>query len=186
MQLVVLVIIFDDGARQRRTLLDAQPLRQRARRHVAHHDLEGNDLHFLDELLAHVEAAHEMRRHADRVQLRHQIFGNAVVEDPLAFDRRLLGGVESGRIVLEVLDQRSRLRPLIEDFGLAFVNHAAALHGRYPARARGRNRPLKNATREPARPGPPFETVNLADAAGREQLLAHAAAKTVAEPRGFG
>ena len=51
-------------------------------------------------------------------------------EDAFAFDRRLLGGVERGGVVFEILNQCSRLRPLIEDFGLAFVNHAAALHGK--------------------------------------------------------
>ena len=128
-QRVVLVIIFDDRARQRRAFLDAQSLGHRTGRDIAHHDLERNDLHFFDELLAHVEAAHEMGRHADRVQLHHQIFADAIVEHALAVEHGLLGGVEGGGVVLEILDQRSGLGPLIEDLGLALVNHAAAFHG---------------------------------------------------------
>src|SRR3546814_15135072 len=38
---------------------------ERTRRDIAHHDLERDDLHLADQLLAHVEAADEMRRHAD-------------------------------------------------------------------------------------------------------------------------
>jgi hypothetical protein len=88
----------------------------------------------LDELLAHIEPAHEMRRHTDRVQLRHQIFGNAVVEDALAFDSDFLGGVGRRGVVLEILDQRTGLGTLIEDLALALVNHAPALHGVLPSR----------------------------------------------------
>ena len=36
--------IFDDGAGQNGAFLDAQTLRQRACSHVAHDDLDGNDL----------------------------------------------------------------------------------------------------------------------------------------------
>ena len=35
---------------------------------VAHDDLDRDDLDFADQLLAHVEAAHEVRRHADLVR----------------------------------------------------------------------------------------------------------------------
>ena len=94
-----------------------------------HHDFERNDLHFLDQLLAHVEPAHEMGRHADRVQLRHQIFGNAVVQHALAFDGRLFRGVECGGVVLEILDQRAGLGTFIENLALALVDHAPAFHG---------------------------------------------------------
>jgi hypothetical protein len=70
-----------------------------------------------------------MGRHADRVQLRHQVFADAVVEHALAVERRFLGRVEGGGVVLEILDERSGLGPLIEDLGLALVNLAAAFHG---------------------------------------------------------
>ena len=49
--------------------LQAQALRQRAGGDVAHHDLERDDLHLADQLLAHVEAAHEVGRHADLAEL---------------------------------------------------------------------------------------------------------------------
>ena len=127
-QRIVLVIIFYDRAGQRRAFLDSQPLAERACGDVSHDDFERNDLYFLDELLAHVEAAHEMGRHADRIELRHQIFADAVIEHTLALDHRFLGGVESRGVVLEVLDNRSRLGALVEDFGLALVDHAPAFH----------------------------------------------------------
>src|ERR1700753_2542397 len=40
--------------------------------------------------------------------------------------------VERGRIVLEVLDQGTRLRPFIENLGLAFINAASTAHWDVP------------------------------------------------------
>ena len=73
-----------------------------------------------------------MGRNADVVQMLEDVFGNAVVEHALAFDHLVLFGVEGGGVVLEILDQRSRLRAFIEDLGLAFINAAAAAHRRVP------------------------------------------------------
>jgi hypothetical protein len=70
-----------------------------------------------------------MRGNPHRIQVIENVFGNAVVEDALAVDNRMFLGIEGGRVVLEMLDQRARLRALIEDLGLAFVNSAAAVHG---------------------------------------------------------
>ena len=67
---VVLVIIFDDRARQLRAFLDPEPLRQRAGGDVAHHDLDRDDLDLADQLLAHVEPADEVGRDADRLRAR--------------------------------------------------------------------------------------------------------------------
>ena len=125
---VVLVIELDDRARQLRAFLDAEPLRQRAGGDVAHHDFERNDLDLANQLLAHVEAADEVGRHADVVQVLEYVFGDAVVEHPLAFDDLVLLRVERGGIVLEVLDQRSRLRAFVKDLCLAFINAATAAH----------------------------------------------------------
>ena len=129
---VVLVVELDDRARQLRAFLDAEPRRQRARRDVAHDDLERNDLDFLDQLLAHVQPADEMRRHADVVEVLEDVFRDAVVQDALAVDHLMLLGVERGRIVLEVLDQRAGLGTFIQDLGLALVDAAAAVHGDQP------------------------------------------------------
>ena len=112
-----------------RAFLDAEPRRQRARGDIAHDHFERNDLHFANQLLAHVEPADEMRRHADIVQVLEQILGDPVVQHSLAFDDLVFLGVERCRIVLEMLNERSRLGAFIEDFGLAFVNAAAAVHG---------------------------------------------------------
>ena len=73
-----------------------------------------------------------MRRHADFVQAREQVFRNPVVDDALAFDHLVLLGVEGGGVVLEVLDERARLRTLVEDLGFAFVDASAAVHAEQP------------------------------------------------------
>ena len=115
---------------QLRAFLDPQPLRQRAGSDVADHHLDRHDLNLANELLAHVETANEVRRHADQPEQGEDMLGNPVVEHALAADRALFLGVERGRVVLEILDQRARLGTLVEDLGLAFVDLAAACHGR--------------------------------------------------------
>ena len=65
-------------------------------------------------------------------QLGHQIFADAVVEDALALDHVLLGAVEGGGVVLEILDDGARLGAFVKDFGFAFVDDAAAFHGECP------------------------------------------------------
>jgi hypothetical protein len=44
----------------------------------------------------------------------------------------MLFGIEGSRVVLEVLDQGSRLGSLIKDFRLAFINAATAAHWSVP------------------------------------------------------
>jgi hypothetical protein len=131
-ELVVLVIELDDRARQLRALLDAQALRQRARGDIAHDHLERNDLDLANQLLAHVEPLDEVGRHADVVEVLEDVLGDPVVEDPLAFDDLVLLCIEGGRVVLEVLDQRSRFRSFVEDLRLAFVDAATAAHRGVP------------------------------------------------------
>ena len=48
--------------------------------------------------------------------------------DAFAFDAVMLLVVEGSRVVLEMLDERAGLGPLIEDLSLAFVDLAAAVH----------------------------------------------------------
>src|SRR4051812_28324452 len=131
-ELVVLVIEFDDRTRQLGALLDPQALRQRARRHVAHHDLERHDLDLPNQLLAHVETADEVGRHPDVVEVLKQVLRDAVVEDALAFDDLVLLGIEGGGVVLEVLDQGARLRTFVKDLGLAFINATPTAHWDVP------------------------------------------------------
>ena len=128
-QRIVLVIKFDDRARQLSAFLDAEARRQGARGDVANNDFERNDLHFANQLLAHVEPANEMGRHADIVQILKQIFGNPVIQHALAVDNLVFLGVERRGVVLEALNERSGLGTFIKNFGLAFVNGAAAVHG---------------------------------------------------------
>ena len=129
---VVLVVKFDDRARQLRALVDPQARRQRTGGDIAHHHLERNDFDLADQLLAHVEPADEVRRHADIVEVLENVFRDAVIQHALAFDHFMLLGIEGGGVVLEMLNQRSRLRALIEDLRLAFVNAAAAAHRDVP------------------------------------------------------
>jgi hypothetical protein len=131
-ELIVLVVEFDDRARQLRALLDSEPLRQRARRDVTHDHFERNDLHLADQLLAHVEPSDEVGRNSDVVQVLEDVFRDPVVEDALALDDIVLLRIEGGRVVLEVLDQRSRLRSLVEDLGLAFIDATTTAHRRVP------------------------------------------------------
>ena len=105
-----------------------KPLGERTGRDVAHDDFERDDLDFLDQLLAHVEPADEVGRNAHAVQMREDVLGNAVVEHALAVHDLVFLLVECGGVVLEKLDQRTRLRTLIEDLGLAFINSAATVH----------------------------------------------------------
>src|SRR3990170_5015180 len=128
-ELVVLVIELDDRARERRSLVDAHPSRERSGGDVAHHHLERDDLDLADQLLTHIEPLDEMRRHADLAELLEQILGDAVVEDTFALDLVVLLVVEGGGVVLEMLDERPGLRALIEDLGFAFVDAPAAVHG---------------------------------------------------------
>src|SRR5262245_18995609 len=131
-ELVVLVVELDDRARELRALFDAEPLRQRACGDVTHYDLERNNLDLANQLLTHVETANEVRRHSDVVEVLEYIFRDSIVEHALAFDHFVLFGIEGGGVVLEVLDQRSRLRAFVEDLRLAFVNAASAAHGSVP------------------------------------------------------
>jgi hypothetical protein len=104
----------------------AQARGDRAGGDVAHHDLERDDLDFLDQLLAQAQAADEVVLDADRVQASHHVLADAVVDHALAFEDGLLLGVEGGGVVLEVLDQGARLGALVQDLGLAFVDLLAA------------------------------------------------------------
>src|SRR3546814_401553 len=125
---IVLVIVFDQGVRQLLTLWNAQPGRDRTRSDIAHHHFDRDNLDLPHKLLAHVEPPDEMRGDADMGQPREDILRNAVVDHALAVDGALFLGVEGGRIILEILDQGTRFRALIEDLGLAFVDLAATGH----------------------------------------------------------
>ena len=70
--------------------------------------------------------------HADVVQVLEDVLGDPVVEHALAVDHFMLLGIEGGRVVLEVLDQRSGLGSLIEDLRLALIDATAAIHRRIP------------------------------------------------------
>jgi hypothetical protein len=128
----ILVIELDDRARQLRALLDAEALRERARSDIAHDHFERDDFHLADQLLAHVESADEMRRHPDVVEVLEEIFRDSIIENAFTFDHLMLFCIGGGRVVLEVLDQCSRLRSLIEDLRLALVDAATAAHRGVP------------------------------------------------------
>ena len=127
-QVVRLVVILDDGPRQGRAFFKAEPLGNRSRGNVSDNDLDGDDFHLPDQLFAHVQPAHEMRRNADRAQPGHQKFGYPVIEYALAGYDAFFLVVKGGRVVLEILDQSTRLGTLKNDFRLALVDTSAAGH----------------------------------------------------------
>ena len=65
-------------------------------------------------------------------EVLEHVFRDPVVEDALALDHLVFLGIEGGRIVLEVLDQGSRLGAFVQDLGLAFVDAASAAHWDVP------------------------------------------------------
>ena len=127
-KLVFLVVEFDDRARKLRAFFKTEARRQRTGCNVAHDDLERHDLNFADQLLAHVESLDEMRRYADLAEFHENVFGDAIVQNALAFDQRVLLRVEGGRVVFEMLNEGSGLRTLIEDLRLALVNAPTLVH----------------------------------------------------------
>src|SRR5688572_14814842 len=70
-----------------------------------------------------------MGRNSHPIQLVENVFRDAVVQHAFPVDHLVLLGVEGGRVILEVLDERPRFRPFVKDLGLALVNSAAAVHG---------------------------------------------------------
>src|SRR5262249_42921182 len=96
------------------------------------HDLQRHDFNLANQLFAHIETADEVRRHPDVVEVLKQVLRNPVVEDALALDHLVLLGIERGGVVLEVLDQGSRLRSLVKDLGLAFIDTASTAHWDVP------------------------------------------------------
>jgi hypothetical protein len=87
------------------------------------------DLDRVHQLLAHVEPADEMGRHADPVEAGHEEFRQAVVEHAFALDHRVLCGVAGGGIVLEILHDGPRFWAFVENLRLAFIDQFAARHG---------------------------------------------------------
>ena len=125
---VVFVIKFNDRAGQLRALLDAQTCGQRTCCHIADHNLERNDLHFADQLLAHIEPFDEMGRHTDLVEIVENIFRDAVVQHAFAINHLVLFGIEGGGIIFEMLDQGAGFRTFVKDLGLALVNATTTIH----------------------------------------------------------
>ena len=125
-QRIILEVELHNGARQGLALGNIEARGDRACGDIAHHDFQRNDLNLAHQLLAHVQAADEVRRHADPVQVFHNELADPVIEHALALQRCALLGVEGGRIILEVLDDGARFRTLIEDLGFTFVEFLAA------------------------------------------------------------
>jgi hypothetical protein len=72
-----------------------------------------------------------MGRDADLGQAHHEVLGDPVVQDPLAGDDALLLVVESGGVVLEVLDQCAGFGSFEENLRLALV-YPSSSHGCHP------------------------------------------------------
>jgi hypothetical protein len=112
--------------------LEPEPFGDGSGRDVAHHNLDGDDLDFADELFTHVQALHEMGRDAHFGKPREDVLGDPVVQDALAFDTVLFLLVERGRVVLEMLHEEAGLGALVENFRLALVDAPPPAHGKNP------------------------------------------------------
>jgi hypothetical protein len=73
-----------------------------------------------------------MGRDADVVQMLEEVFRDPVVQHALPVDHFMLLGIEVGCVILEVLDERSGFRALIEDLRLALIDATATIHRRVP------------------------------------------------------
>ena len=62
-----------------------------------------------------------MRRHADVVQTRHEVFGQAVVQHAFAFNHIFLLRVKGCGVIFEILHNSAGLWAFIDDFSFAFV-----------------------------------------------------------------
>ena len=71
---------------------------------IADDHFNRDNLDLFDELFAHVEATDEMARDTDMAEQRKNMLADAIVDHALAVDRALFLGVESGGIILEILD----------------------------------------------------------------------------------
>ena len=110
----------NDGTRQRGSLFDAQPLGHGARRDIAHDNLQRDDLDRPDQLFPHIDTLDEVCRHPNRGEARHEELAQAIVEHALAINHIPFFCVEGRGIVLEILDERSWLWALVQNFSLAF------------------------------------------------------------------
>ena len=127
-ELVRFVIKLDDRTGQQGAFGQIEPLGDGAGGDIAHDHLDGDDLNLADQLLAHVEATHEMVRNADLGQLDHQKLADPVVQHPFAGDDPGLFVVEGGGVVLEILDERAGLGSFVKDLRLALVKLASSGH----------------------------------------------------------
>ena len=117
----------------------------------------------------------------DIVEVLEYVFGDPVVEHAFAFDHLVLFGVEGGRVVLEVLNQRARLRAFVKDLRLAFIDAAAATHRGVPWFLKVHGMPwlLFVTSRDPRRRDRTFANalkrsgheVNLADRSGQHNRV---------------
>src|SRR5262245_47836302 len=73
-----------------------------------------------------------MGRDPDVVEVLEDVLGDPIVEDALAFDDLVLLRIEGGRVVLEVLDQRTGLRSFVENLRLALIDATTAAHRSVP------------------------------------------------------
>ncbi len=126
-EFVVFQTIFDDGARQHGAFFAAVAFGEAACGDVAHDHFEGDHFQLADELFAHVDAVEEVVCQSDLGEGLEHVFGDEVVQHAFAFDGGAFRVVESGGVVLEVLDERRGIGTRQQDLRFPFVERLRAV-----------------------------------------------------------
>ena len=127
-QLVVFVVIFDDGARQAGALRDAEARGEAAGGDVADTTSMGM---ISTSLMSCWRISRRRMKWVGmliRPGLQHQELADAVVQHALAVDGAFFLRVEGGGVVLEILHEGAGFRAFEQDFCFAFIELAAPGH----------------------------------------------------------
>ena len=120
-QCVVLVAVLQNGAVELGALRQTDAGCKRTCYDIADDNLQRYDGNLLDDGLALGDLLDKVGRDALACQHLHQMVGNTVVDDALAYDGALLHAVECGCVVLVVNDQQLRIIGAVNLLCLAFV-----------------------------------------------------------------
>src|SRR5437660_858302 len=125
---VALVVELDDRLGQRLALFHPEAFREAAGDDVPHHHLDRHDLETLHQHVAVVEAADEMRRHPLALEETEEDLRDGVVANAFLDDRAAFLGVERGRVVLEVLEEKIGIAGGEELLRLPLVDELSRFH----------------------------------------------------------
>ena len=137
---VFLVAEFQDRARERCSLRKAQKAAKRTCRAVTDDNFQRNDLYFLDQHFTVIQGLDVMGNNAPRLKHLENFRRDFVINDALLVYGPLLGGIERGRVILEILDDKIGIVRRIKNFGFAFVDFVALFHYLIPTCLKMRSR----------------------------------------------